>query len=442
MLKKLIKNLIPNFIVNAYHYMMAFLGALVFGFSSKKLKIIGVTGTNGKSTTVMMICRILEEAGYKVGSVSSIWFKIGEKEIANPLHMTMPGRFRLQSIMRQMVKQGCQYAVLEVTSEGVLQHRHKFINFETAVFTNLSPEHIEHHGGFEKYREAKGKFFESVKGTHIINLDDENAEYFLKFLSNKKIGYSTKIFNFQFSIFNFQTIVAQNIRELAMRNTFLIDKIDFILNLPGQFNVYNALAAVCVGMSQGVSLETVKIALAKVQGVAGRMEIVQKEPFLVIVDLAHTPPAVEKVYETCRAMLNSGAKMITVFGAAGGGRDKWKRPELGKLASKYCDIIIITNEDPYDENPEEIINDIIRGVPDRDLWLNKNLFKVADRKQAIQKAISFARDGDIVLFLGKGTEATMVFAGGRKIAWDERKIIKETLQAFVNIVEQIALASD
>ena len=434
MLKKLIKKLIPKAVARLYHLCLTFLGALVFGFPSKKIKVIGVTGTNGKSTTVLMISRILEEAGYKVGSVSSMWFKIGAKEFPNPLHMTMPGRFILQKLMRQMVKAGCQYAVLEVTSEGILQSRHKFIKFDVAVLTNLSPEHIERHGSFEKYREAKGKFFESVQNTHIINLDDENADYFLNFSSQQKICYgfnALKIeklkIDWELEIGNWKFIKADELEATKTEVAFKIGKTPFGVPLLGGFNAYNALVATAVGLSQGVSLEVCQQALAKIDLVAGRMEIIQREPFLAIVDLGHTPVAVENVYKTCKAMIEKDKKLIVVFGAAGGGRDKWKRPELGKLAGCYCDIIIVTNEDPYDENPEKIINDIVRGIADCDMWLNKNLFKIPNRQEAVNWAIYFAKQGDIVLFLGKGTEATMVFQGGKKIAWNERKIIESEL---------------
>ena len=188
-MKGFLKKFIPLFIINWYHFLLAFLGTIIYQFPSKKLKIIGVTGTNGKSTVVEMISKILEEAGYKVASLSSIKFKIKEKEWPNELRMTMPGRFKLQKFLRQTVDSGCQYAVLEVTSEGIKQYRHKFINFEATVFTNLSPEHIEAHGSFEKYRETKGKLFQATKRIHIVNLDDKNTKYFLQFPAKEKYAY-------------------------------------------------------------------------------------------------------------------------------------------------------------------------------------------------------------------------------------------------------------
>ena len=189
MLKELFKRFIPSFLLSWYHFVLAFIGALVYQFPSKKMKVIGVTGTNGKSTVVELSSKILIEAGHKVAFLSSIKFKIGPKEWPNDLKMTMPGRFKLQKFLRQAVNKGCQYLVLEVTSEGIKQYRHKFIYFDVAVFTNLSPEHIEAHGSFEKYREAKKELFRATKRNHIVNLDDKNAEYFLRLKASEKYTY-------------------------------------------------------------------------------------------------------------------------------------------------------------------------------------------------------------------------------------------------------------
>ena len=388
-MKKSIKKFIPSVFLSWYHFKLAFLGAVIYGFSSRKLKVIGITGTGGKTTTVNLTTQILEQAKYKVASISSIKFKIGDKEWKNELKMTMPGRLKLQRFLRKAVKAGCQYAVIEVTSEGILQHRQKFIDFDVAVFTNLAPEHIERHGSFEKYREAKGKLFEQCKKIHIVNLDDDSAEYFSQFPANKKYTYGL------------------NKGDINTRNT------QFKLHLIGKFNIYNALAAICVGLSQGIDLETCQRALEKTEGIPGRMEIVIAEPFRVIVDYAHTPDSLEKVYQTTH-----GSKLICVLGSCGGGRDKWKRPELGEVAAKYCDEIIITNEDPYDENPMDIINQVAEGAGQR-------AKKILDRREAIRKALELAQPGDTVIITGKGSEPWMCVAGGKKIPWDDREIVKE-----------------
>ena len=216
MMKSFIKKFIPSFLLDWYHLGLAFLGAVLYGFPSKRIKVIGITGTNGKTTVVDLTTRILEEAGYRVASLSSIKFKIHEKEEPNMLKMTMPGRFKLQKLLKQAVEADCQYLVLEVTSEGIKQYRHCFINFSVAVFTNLSPEHIEAHKGFDNYKKAKGKLFQTTKGIHVINIDDEHAQYFLRFPAKKKYTYGL------------------NQGDINIKNT------QFKLSLIGDFNKYNA----------------------------------------------------------------------------------------------------------------------------------------------------------------------------------------------------------
>ena len=390
----LIKKFIPSFLLGWYHFLLVFFGALLYRFPSRKLKVIGVTGTNGKTTVVNLTTEILEKAGYKTASLSSIKFKIADKERPNTLKMTMPGRFKLQRFLRQAVGAGCQYAILEVTSEGIKQYRHKFINFDIAVFTNLTPEHIEAHHGFENYKKAKGKLFQTTKGIHVINIDDKNADYFLKFPADKKYTYGLN----QGDINN---------KDIQLK-----------LRLPGDFNIYNALAATCVGLSQGVNLETCKKILEKVEGIPGRMEEVVFQPFKVFVDYAFTPDALEKVYQTLKP---KNAKMLCVLGSCGGGRDKWKRPVLGKIAAQYCDKIILTNEDPYDEDPMEIIKQVAEGAEGK-------AEKILDRREAIKKALKFTQTGDVVVITGKGCEPWLCVANGKKIPWDDRKVVREELK--------------
>jgi UDP-N-acetylmuramoyl-L-alanyl-D-glutamate--2,6-diaminopimelate ligase len=412
-MKEILKKFIPPFLLNLYYFILAFLGALIYSFPSRKIKVIGVTGTNGKSTVVEMVSKILGEAGYKVASISSIKFKIGDKEWLNTLKMTMPGRFKIQKFLRQAAEANCQYLVLEVTSEGIKQHRHQFIDFAVAVFTNLTPEHIEAHGGFERYREAKGKLFKATKDIHIINLDDENAEYFLRFPAHKKIGFTLN----EMSGEPFSAIKARNIQVLQSGLKFFVDDTEFNLKLLGEFNIYNALAAICVGLSQGISLETCKKALEKIEGIPGRMEEVIPKPFKVFVDYAFTPNALEKVYQTIKNNFKP-KKLICVLGATGGGRDKWKRPILGKLTREYCDEVIVTNEDPYNEDPMEIINQVADGTGEK-------AKKILDRRKAISEALKIAKEGDVIIITGKGCEPWICVTDGKKIPWDDRQVVKE-----------------
>ena len=427
-LKALIKKLTPEFLIKLYHYKLALLGAIFFGFPSylrqgfggqaRKLIVIGVTGTSGKSTTVDFITRILEEAGNSVVSNSSVRFKIGSKEWPNDLKMSMPGRFFMQKLLRQGVKEKCKYAVLEITSEGIKQYRHKFIQFDAAVFTNLSPEHIESHGGFENYRNEKLKLFKATENIHVINIDDENAKYFANIPARKKYFFGIK---------NNANLKAENVNGV----NFTVNSVQFNLNLLGDFNVYNALSAIAVATSFKIPLEICKNALEKVKGIPGRMEVVIKDP-LVIVDYAHTPEQLEKVYQTfSNCSENSkletrNSKLVCVLGSCGGGRDKWKRPVLGKIAAKYCKEIIITNEDPYDEDPLEIMEQVANGIENHPYHI------VLDRKEAIKKAIELAKSSDTVIITGKGSESWMCVENGKKIPWDDREIAKEALKSKTN----------
>ena len=424
-MKALIKKIIPSFLINWYHFLLALLGAFLYRFPSRKLKVIGVTGTNGKSTVVYLITKILEEAGFVTASVSSIEFKIADKRWRNTLKMTMPGRLKLQRFLRRAVKERCEYVVIEVTSEGILQHRHRFIDFDVAVFTNLTPEHIESHGSFENYKKAKGKLFESLEKSRkentisVVNLDDENANYFLEFGADKKIGYSTKE-KIDKKLDLFEVIQATEIKLAREKTEFQVKDTTFSLKLKGLFNVYNALAAISVALSQGIDILVIKKALEKVEAIPGRLEKVITEPFEVIVDYAHTPDALEKIYS---ALSSEKSSLICVLGSCGGGRDKWKRPVLGKIADKFCKRIILTNEDPYDEDPYKIIEEIREGIKNKD-----KIVEIIDRKQAIKKALEFAKRGDIVIITGKGCEPWMCIKGGKKIPWDDRKIAREEMQ--------------
>ncbi|MDO8530015.1 MAG: UDP-N-acetylmuramoyl-L-alanyl-D-glutamate--2,6-diaminopimelate ligase [bacterium] len=415
-IKTAIKRIIPPVLLNAYHYGLALLGAVVFGFPGSKLIVIGVTGTSGKSTTVDFITRILEEAGHKTASMSSVRFKIGQEEKKNTLKMTMPGRFKVQQFLRQAVKEGCKYAVLEVTSEGIKQSRHRFINFTTAVFTNLSPEHIESHGGFENYRNEKLKLFKATKNTHIINIDDPNAEHFLKIPATQKYFFTAKEhLNLEFKHEDKNTLEAREINIEEGRLGFSVSGTHFNLNLLGNFNMYNALAAIGVGVSEGISLEVCKNALGKAKSIPGRMEIVAKSP-LVVVDYAHTPEQLELAYKSL-----APKPLVCVLGSCGGGRDKWKRPVLGKIARQYCKEIIITNEDPYDEDPLEIMEQVADGIE------GKSHSIVMDRKEAIKKALELAKPKDAVIITGKGSEMWMCLESGQKIPWDDRQIVRDVM---------------
>ena len=436
--KKIIPGPVFRFFQGPYHYVFAFLAHILYGMPSRKMTVIGITGTKGKTTTCHLLADILSTSGEKVGMTSSVEFRVGDDRRVNDLKQGMPGRFGLQKLLREMVRAGCKYAVIETTSEGMLQYRHRFVNYDVAVFTNLSPEHIERHGSFEKYRDTKVKLFQKVarkkEGIGVYNFDDSSIECFLCPKIKRKIGYSIRGKNLEFRIENqaVEMLFTKGVRLGEEGSQFEIDGVKFSVPLVGEFNVYNAFGAIATARALGVSLEQCVEALRHPAPVAGRFEIVQREPFTVIVDYAHEPKSLEESYKTAllfctkkqknKKTIKQG-KLICLLGSQGGGRDVWKREEMGKVASKYCDRVILSNEDPYDEDPLEIIEAVAKGVSD-----DKEVYKIVDRREGIEKAISLAEPGDVVIFSAKGGEVWMVVEGGKKIPWDERKVVETTLR--------------
>lgn len=415
-LKAAAKKIMPEFAVGGYHFLMALAAAAYCRFPSRKIKVIGVTGTNGKSTTAMMIAAILTRAGFKTAVSSSIEFRIGDRVWENRSRMTMPGRFALQKFLRRAVNKNCRYAVVEVSSEGVAQHRHRFIRFEAAVLTNLTPEHIESHGGFGNYRAAKGKFFAACRNIHVINGDDPNCEFFAAFPAAQRYVYGIRhSFSGRISA---KKVTAAKVNFSSAGSSFEAEGTAFKLRLPGEFNIYNALAAIAVARSQGVLPEACRAALESIGTIPGRMEKVFVADFEVLVDYAVTPDSLEKAYQTVRGSLSG--KLICVLGACGGGRDRWKRPVMGHLAQKYCDRVFVTSEDPYDEDPDRIIQEIADAAA--------NAIRITDRKEAIHRALAAAKRGDRVIITGKGCEDSMCLAGGRKIPWSDKDIVLKYLE--------------
>lgn len=442
-MKRLIKKILPEKVVNFYHFILAMFASFYYRFPSRKLVVIGVTGTKGKSTAVYLAGRMIEQAGYKVGWISSLNIKIGEKEWLNPWHMTMPGRLRTHWLLRQMSNRGCDYVLIEVTSEGIKQWRHWGINFDTVCFTNLAPEHLEAHGGFEAYKKTKARIFKNLSSQRrkklpfspyldqqvpkiiVANRDDPQGDYYLNFDADKKYTFGLKRGGEQIQAG--QDFVPASFEVSGKGIKFRLDSTTFECKLLGKFNLYNALSALAIARSQKIDFLTIKKALSNIKGLPGRMEFIDEgQDFEIIVDLAHTPDSFEAVFETIKEtyFLVSGFKnCICVFGAAGGGRDKWKRPQLGEVAAKYCDRIVLTNEDPYNEDPDQIIADIAEGIEDKD-----KVDKVKNRRKAIRKALKMADKNDIVLILGKGTEANMVI-GDKEIPWDDREVTKEEIRS-------------
>ncbi|MFH1769410.1 MAG: UDP-N-acetylmuramoyl-L-alanyl-D-glutamate--2,6-diaminopimelate ligase [Parcubacteria group bacterium] len=401
-LKKLIPGPVFRFIQPFYHKALALTGAVWYGFPSRGMKIIAITGTKGKSTTVYMTARVFEACGKKVAAIGSLGFKILDREWPNNLHMTMPGRTKLQRFLRRAKDAGVKYVILEATSEGMAQGRLYGIPIDCAVLTNIHKEHIESHGGFEQYIEAKRYLFKKTKRIHIINTDNERKN-------------------------DFRNIPAKETYFFGMENGGVNQKeLNLKLKLEGDFNIYNALAALSIAKTYDLDMERAQEAIEDIDRVAGRMEYIEAgQNFDFIVDYAHTPESLEAVYKILKSKNSEFSKLICIFGSDGGGRDTWKRPIMGRIASQYCDEIILTSENPYDTDPNEIADEIEAGMEERKGLIVK---RIIDRDGAMREAIKDAYKGDTIVITGKGTEDSIVVADGKKIPWLDSKEAKRAIQ--------------
>lgn len=428
-----IKKIIPDPLLNAvrkpYHYTLGVLAAVVYGFPGRRLNVIGVTGTNGKSTTATLIATALEAGGYSVGLATTVSFWVGKKKTLNETKMTSRGRFQTQKLLRKMVAAGNTHAVIEVSSHGIHQHRLWGIPFETAVITNLTRDHLDYHGSMEEYRRAKGALFDSLKASadgqvvSVVNGDDPSAPYFLEFFADHKYVFGTSPAAAAVMPLA-HTVIAKNVKADATGSRFTAQAEDVVIplqiNIPGRFNVSNALAAASVALAYRVKPKVIAAAIESVTGIPGRMELVEAgQSFPVVVDYAHTPDAFENVLSTLRDLTKG--KLISVFGATGD-RDRGKRPELGKIAATYSDFMILTEEDPASEDPLDIIEEVKPGI-DR---AKRNVpYEVEpNRRTAIRMALERAKPGDTVVLLGKGHETVMVYADGKQ-PWDDRAVAAE-----------------
>lgn len=426
------KKLIPQKIKNLYHLGQAVAANFLYGFPSKKIKVIGVTGTNGKTTTVQMISRILEEAGFRVAMASTINFKIGEKEWINKTKFTTLSSFSVQRFIKQAVESRCDYIVLETSSHALDQNRVWGVHYKTAVITNVTREHMDYHHSIEEYRIAKLKLFHRVK-TAVVNLDMLNAKDYLVSGVKIKYGFTTdQELTIDQTEYGPIDVISAREKELAINySRFSVGEARFELKLPGLFNVENALAAICVGMDEKISLETIKSALVKITGVPGRMEHVPNKRGLdIVIDYAVTPDSLEKLYTLIRLIKTNAeanqkkARIISVMGSCGE-RDRGKRPIMGAIVAKNADYVILTNEDPYGEEPEQIIDEVAAGIKDKQE--NVNFWRILDRREAIRKALALAESGDIIVVTGKGAEETMAM-GDQVIPWNDKKVILEELE--------------
>lgn len=427
------------FLKKIYHYLIPFIAHWYYGRPSKKLIVIGVTGTKGKSTTCHFIHSIFQASGYKSCLMTTVEYRIGDKIFENKNKMTMLGRGKIHKFLRKAVQSSCRYAVIETSSEGILQFRHLCLNYDVAVFTNLGTEHSERHGGSENLKKDKGKLFANLKNNKkifgkkikkiiIVNGDDKYANYYLNFKADEKIVYGI-------DKKNGIDIIGTDIKHQNEGMKFLVNNFKFVINLLGRFNVYNALAAIAVGQSQKIKKQQIKQGLINVKKVLGRMEFIEEgQDFDVIVDYAHEPLSYTALFNELREMLNNDDrkknKIISVIGSDGGGRDKLKRRKMGQIAGELTDVVVITDVNCFDENPKEIVEMLAIGSRETGKQDNKNLFIEINRKKAIELACKQAQTGDIVVITAKGNEPYMVGANGKKISWDDCEITRKILNCF------------
>lgn len=407
---------------SVYHFLWAWTGAHLHRHPSKKLFVIGVTGTKGKTTTVELVNAILEAAGKHTALISSLRVKVGDESGKNTMGNTMPGHAYLQKFLRKAVRAHCAYAIVEVASQGVVQHRHRFIHWNMGVLTNLAPEHIESHGSFENYREAKLDFLKYVVeegGKIFLNRDDKNFNFFMEALAaSEPITFSKDDEFFHDSL--------PHIRTTKMRS-----KGEAPHFLMSPFNEENIAVAVAIAKELGIANKFIDQAITDFEGVQGRMEYVHVGDYTAVVDYAHTPESLEAAYVAAKPKPTREfphPRLICVLGAAGGGRDTWKRPAFGTIAADHCDEIVITNEDPYDEDPAGIMDEIEAGIP-TPLREDQRVYKILDRAAAIKKAVALAAPGDVVIGTGKGSEDWIHIEDDRKIPWNEREAFESAFKA-------------
>lgn len=395
---------------------LALMGANYYGNPSTKMKVIGITGTNGKTTTAFMIKSILESAGKKVGLIGTIANYIGDEKLHT--ERTTPESLELQELFGEMIDKGVEYCVMEVSSHSLALDRVYGVRFEIGIFTNLTRDHLDFHKTFENYYNAKFKLFERC-GIRIVNIDDNYGKQVLKDLEilNSKNVYSFSVKDDS----DFKAFDEEMGNKYIKFKLKLEENKQFILGIPGEYNIYNALGAIGACYKLGISIENIKDGIEKVV-VPGRCERVAKEynlPYDIIIDYAHTPDGLENILKTAKAFTEG--KLISVFGC-GGDRDKVKRPQMGKIGIDISDVAIITSDNPRTEEPIEIIKDIEAGL-DKD-----NYIIIENRKEAIKKAIDIARRGDVIVIAGKGHETYQILKE-KTIHFDEREVVKEILDA-------------
>ncbi|MBP9773509.1 MAG: UDP-N-acetylmuramyl-tripeptide synthetase [Candidatus Peribacteraceae bacterium] len=431
-MKKILNALIPNThpIRLGYHRAKGSLAALKAKYPASKLRVIAITGTDGKTSTVAMTTHILAAAGLKVGAASTAFLQIGNKREPNATQKTSLTADHMQSFLNRLITEHCEFAVLEVSSHGLMQGRFNGITPEVAAITNISLEHLDYHGTMSEYILAKAMLFHRLRGrgTKVLNGDDQTFAPYANIPSSKTIIFSPTS--------QLTSIIAGTSSTTA---TATIDgkQYSLVLPIPGVFNLYNALCAIACAQAVGVDPAVSIKALASFAGAPGRMQQIDVgQPFSVYVDFTVTPIAYERTLTSLRAALTPGGRLLVLTGSCGD-RMPEKRPLVGKICSELADIMVVSNEDPYTEDPEKIIDEVLSGVKNQPIIVGaknyhssnaKACVRISDRLEAIRFLLSQAKFGDIILFSGKGGDITMMTKNGQ-IPWDEVKIVTDELRS-------------
>ncbi len=407
-------------IKNIYHLGIAILANIFYGFPSRELRVIGVTGTDGKTTTVSLIYHILDSAGFNTSMVTSVGAVIGGKNYDIGFHVTTPSPFAVQRFIKKAVDSGSKFLVLETTSHALDQYRVFGINYEVGVLTNVTHEHLDYHKTYENYVKTKAKLLKMAR-VAIVNRDDNSYKLISNFPPALAFGKS----RWRAGKFLISKLVTYGMGKNADVNRY---NFPFKTDLIGEFNIYNILAAISACKALGIKDEDIKNGIRTFKPPIGRGDIVHDEDFKVMIDFAHTPNAFEQILKSIRPMVKG--RLIHVFGSAGL-RDVTKRPIMGKISSQYADIIILTSEDPRSESVDKITGEIKSGIMNHELR-KKIILKIPDRKKAIETAIRMAKKGDFVIMTGKSHEKSMNYGYG-EVAWDEYRVVRDALKQFNNL---------
>ena len=394
---------------------MAHIAAAYYDHPSRELRLVGVTGTNGKTTTATLLYDMFMAMGYKAGLISTVVYRIGERSIAST--HTTPNSIRLNQMMREMVDEGCDYCFMEVSSHAAAQHRIEALHFAGALFSNLTHDHLDYHGTYKEYIRAKKSFFDALskEAWAVVNIDDRNGEVMLQNCDAKHYRLSLR------SMADFRTKIIEMLPDGMLLH---IDNQEVWVKFTGRFNAYNLTTVYAAATLLGIDKMEVLTTLSKLTPVAGRFEtIIAEDRTIAIVDYAHTPDALENVLQTIEEVRRDEQRLFVVCGC-GGDRDKTKRPEMAAIAVKYATTAVFTSDNPRTESPEAILDDVVAGVGTAKNWL-----RITDRREAIRTAAMLAHAGDIILIAGKGHEDYQII-GTEKLPFNDKEVVKEFFEKF------------